>query len=175
MTIRTGLCLALTMLCGISPIRADAVGTALNDAIIAFERARPGLGMVAFGVDVAAYGDALLLGRFSSSHWGGTVVLDLEHPDEPAGACARFAAYVRLPPQNGTVTLVTCPQFRTDGTNALRRLTLLHEMVHVVAGPDECQAMAFAARVEMLATGSFTPVERYWRANDCDASGYELP
>lgn len=172
---RTALCVILTMLLGASQARADAVGTALSDALAAFERARPALGAQFAGVDVAAYGDALLLGRFASAYWGGNVALNLEQPAQNEGSCARFAAYVRLPPQNGTVTLVTCPQFRTEGTDALRRLTILHEMVHVVAGSDECQAMAFAAHVELLASGSFTPVDRYWQANDCAGSGFTLP
>ncbi|MHA6299728.1 hypothetical protein [Devosia sp. CAU 1758] len=175
MNIRSGLCVILLMLLGATQTRADALDTALNDAIAAFERARPALSTETFGVDVPAYGDALILGQFSSAYWGGIVALALEHPRKAGGSCARFAAYVQVPPQNGVVTFVTCPQFRTEGTNALRRLTVLHEMVHIVAGSDECRAMAFAAKVEMLATGSFTPVERYWRANDCDASPYSLP
>jgi len=44
-----------------------------------------------------------------------------------------------------------------------------------VAGSNECQAMAFAALIEQLATGSFTPVTRYWEANGCAGSGYALP
>jgi hypothetical protein len=73
------------------------------------------------------------------------------------------------------VRLTLCPQFSEEGSRELRRLTVLHEMVHVVAGPDECRAMAFAARIEHLATGSFTPVDRYWQANGCDRSGFGLP
>jgi hypothetical protein len=164
----------LAFLLGTAPARADAVQTALNEAIAAFEQAEARLGSGAFGVDVDAYRDALTSGRFSSLHWGGDITLALEDGDGTAG-CARFAAYVRLPPRGGTIWLVFCPQFSSQGTPALRRLTVLHEMVHVVAGADECRAMAFAARVEMLATGTFTPVERYWRNNDCAGSGFSLP
>ena len=71
--------------------------------------------------------------------------------------------------------LVLCPQFFSDGADALRVLTVLHEMVHAVAGPDECQAMAFAARVEHAATGQFTPVDAYWQASGCEGSAYRLP
>lgn len=155
--------------------RADAVQTAFNDAIAAFEAARAGLVAESFGVDVTAYRDALTEGQFASRHWGGEIAVELIEPAESSGACARFAAYVHLPAHDGRVRMVVCPQFSADGTPALRRLTVLHEMVHVVAGADECRAMAFAARVELLANGAFTPVERYWRANDCDQSPFRLP
>lgn len=157
-----------------SPARADSVQTAFNDSIAAFEQARPELGTTRFGVDIAAYRDALTLGRFASSHWGGSLAVALETGGSGSG-CARFAAYVPLPPQNGVVPLVICRQFSEEGTAALRRLTILHEMVHVVAGPDECRAMAFAAEVEVLATGRFTPVERYWQTNGCEGSAFSLP
>ena len=153
----------------------DRVDAAFNAAIAAFERARPALGATAFGVDVESYGDALTLGRFHSAHWGGQVALSLEQQSGNGGSCGRFAAYVRLPPRDGVVSLVICPQFSAEGTDPLRRLTILHEMVHVVAGPDECRAMAFAARVEHFATGSHTPVDRYWQANGCEGSGFRLP
>lgn len=166
---------ALFLLCSlVLPAHADAVDRAITAAIAALEIALPRLGTVSDGVEVAAYRDALTLGRFTSAHWGGTVTLDIVEPGAE-GACARFAAYVRIPPQNGTVTLAICPLFSQEGTDALRRLTILHEMVHVVAGPDECRAMAFAARVEQLATGTHTPVDRYWTANNCDGSGFSLP
>jgi hypothetical protein len=73
------------------------------------------------------------------------------------------------------VSLVICPQFSAEGSNSLRALTILHEMVHVVAGPNECRAMAFAARIEKLATNRFTDVSRYWQANKCEGSGFSLP
>ncbi|SMQ85731.1 hypothetical protein SAMN06295905_3021 [Devosia lucknowensis] len=155
--------------------QADPVTTALNDAVAAFAKARPQMGREAFGVDVAAYGDALTAGRFASAYWGGEIALDLHQSRDAGGSCGRFAAYVQLPPQDGTIRMVVCPQFSADGTAALRRLTVLHEMVHVVAGPDECRAMAFAARVEAAATGAFTPVDRYWQANNCPASAFSLP
>ena len=165
--------LVLTLPAG--PAQADAISSALNDAIAAFNAARAGLPAELAGVDVAAYGDALTTGRFSSRHWGGEVALDLYESADAGGACARFAAYVRLPPQDGAVRLTLCPQFSAEGTPELRRLTVLHEMVHAVAGPDECRAMAFAARVEQAATGSFTPVDLYWQANSCAGSGFRLP
>ncbi len=155
--------------------QADAISTALNDAIAAFTEARARLPAEVAGVEVAAYAQALSSGRFVSGHWGGEIVLDLHESAHNAGSCARYAAYVQLPPRNGTVRLTLCPQFTAEGTRELRRLTILHEMVHVVAGPDECRAMAFAAKVEQLATGSFTPVDRYWQANGCERSGFSLP
>ena len=158
-----------------SPARADAISTALNDAIAAFSVARSQLPAHLAGVDTAAYGEALSSGRFTSRHWGGAIALDLHESADEGGACARFAAYVHLPPRDGAVRLTLCPQFSAEGTRELRRLTVLHEMVHVVAGPDECQAMAFAAKVEQLATGSFTPVDHYWQVNGCDRSGFSLP
>ena len=148
---------------------------ALDAAVATFEQALPRLAASAFGVDVAAYRDALTLQRFRSSFWGGTVNVDLTIRDTPDGSCSRFAAFVRVPPENGVVRLVLCPQFFSDGADALRELTMLHEMVHVVAGPDECQAMAFAAAVEQAARGRFTPVEAYWQASGCEGTGFRLP
>lgn len=165
-----GLLLPLT----VAPARAEEVQSAFNDAITMFEQARPQLGTTRFGVDIAAYRDALTLGQFASAHWGSDMVVALE-AGGTGGGCAHYAAYVPLPPRDGVVPLVICPQFSREGTPALRRLTLLHEMVHVVAGADECRAMAFAAEVEKLATGRFTPVEQYWRANGCAGSAYRLP
>jgi hypothetical protein len=158
-----------------APARADAISTAFNDAMAAFDAARAGLPPELAGVDVVAYGQALSSGQFASPHWGETVTLDLHESTDDGGSCGRFAAYVHLPPRNGTVRLTLCPQFSEEGTRELRRLTVLHEMVHVVAGPDECRAMAFAARIEQLATGSFTPVDRYWQANGCEGTGFSLP
>lgn len=153
----------------------SSLDKALGNALATFEAALPKLSSSEFGVDVAAYRDALGLQRFGSSYWGGTVALDIEMRQGATGSCSRFAAFVRMPPENGTVRLVLCPQFFTPGADALRELTILHEVVHVVAGANECQAMAFAARVEMAAKGAFTPVDAYWRASDCAGSRYSLP
>lgn len=170
-------CLALFILAvlSLSPARADMARTAFDRAIDQFEKALPQLPAELFGVDVPAYRDALTFKSFSSRHWGGSIRLGIENSNQTSGSCNRYAAFVRLPPQDGAVTLVLCPQFSSDGADALRTLTVLHELVHVVAGPDECRAMAFAARVEQLATGRFTDVSRYWRANDCAESGFALP
>lgn len=157
------------------PARADPVTAASNDAMAAFATARAQLPSEVAGIDVAAYEEALSRGRFVSRHWGGTIMLELHESADGGGNCGRFAAFVSLPPRDGSVRLTLCPQFSADGTPELRRLTILHEMVHVVAGPDECRAMAFAARIEQLATGSFTPVDRYWQANGCQNSGFGLP
>lgn len=171
---RPALCLlalaALTL-----PAQADTVGVALEQARLAFEAAAPALRGNDLGVDTIAYGNALRLREFRSDYWGGTVSVGVDVAPSDAGSCGRYAAYVRIPPQAGIVPLTICPQFSRDGADALRRLTILHEMVHVVAGPDECRAMAFAARVEQLAFGSFTPVERYWQANGCQGSAFSLP
>lgn len=161
--------------CTASAVRADAVSDALNAAIAVFDQAQPALARETMGVETAAYGLALRTGQFLSPYWGRALALDLHQNQDSGGACARFAAYVSLPPSDDTIRLTLCPQFSAEGTPELRRLTILHEMVHVVAGPDECRAMAFAARLEQLGTGAFTPVDRYWQANDCEASGFDLP
>ena len=148
---------------------------AFDAAIATFEAARPALAEREMGVDIAAYRDALTLQQFQSGHWSGRVTLDVVIRDTADGSCSRFAAFVRIPPENGTVRLVLCPQFFSAGADGLRELTVLHEMVHVVAGPDECQAMAFAARVEQAATGRFTPVDAYWQASGCEGSEFRLP
>lgn len=156
-------------------LAATAVDTAFKNAIAAFERAAPQLGSESFGVDVAAYRNALRNRRFDSGFWGSAIRLDVVKGDTDEGSCSRFAAYVRIPPENGVIRLVICPEFIDRGNEGLRALTILHEMVHVVAGPDECRAMAFAAQVEFIATGQYTPVERYWQANGCGQSSYTLP
>lgn len=148
---------------------------AVDAAIATFEAALPQLDAGGTGVDLVAYRDALTLQRFQSGYWGGTVTLDLQIRDTSDGSCSRFAAFVRTPPEAGVVSLVLCPQFFTPSADALRQLTVLHEMVHVVAGPDECQAMAFAARIEQAATGAFTPVDAYWQASGCGSSAFRLP
>lgn len=172
---RFRLALVFLILFSLAPARADMAGNAFDRAIEQFERALPALPGTLFGVDVAAYRDALTLRTFSSRYWGGTVRLAIESAKEASGSCGRFAAYVRLPAENGQVTLVLCPQFFSPGADALRTLTVLHELVHVVAGPDECRAMAFAAAVENHATAKFTDVSRYWRANGCENSDFSLP
>ncbi len=148
---------------------------ALDDAIATFERALPALGGSLADVDLATYRDALTLQRFGSSRWGGEVAVELAIRDGNTGSCSRFAAFVRLPPEAGVIQLVLCPQFFRPDADALRELTILHEMVHVVAGSDECRAMAFAARIQHAATGRFTPVDAYWRASGCAGSSYRLP
>lgn len=145
------------------------------NALASFEQARRSLGPMLFEVELDAYGDALARQRFNSAYWGGRIAVDFLIRDNAEGACARFAAFVRLPPEDGRLALVFCPQFFSPDADGLRRLTVLHEMVHVVAGPDECRAMAFAAAIEQAAHGHFTPVDTYWRAHGCAASGYRLP
>ncbi len=151
------------------------VNSALDDAIAVFEKAAPRLGHQTFDVDARAYHEALTQRRFVSGYWGQTLAVSIVSAKASDPGCNSFAAYVSLPPRDGVVALVICPQFLSPGADALRRLTILHEMVHVVAGPDECRAMAFAARLEQLALGQYTPVERYWRANGCTNSPFSLP
>lgn len=170
-------CLAV-LLFAFSALSAQArpADDAFADAIGLFEAALPDLPAEFHGVNVSEYRDALSLRAFTSSHWGGKISVSVREADEgQAGSCKTFAAFVRLPPQDGKLVLTLCPQFATPGADALRRLTILHEMVHVVAGPSECRAMAFAAGIEKLATGAFTPVDQYWASNKCDASGLSLP
>jgi hypothetical protein len=164
--------------CLATPATADdaaLVERALTRATATFEAAFPHLDAIVSGVDIAAYRDALTLGQFDSAFWGSTVSVGTTIRDGATGSCSRYAAFVRIPPENGAVSLVLCPQFFTEGADALRELTVLHEMVHVVAGSDECQAMAFAARVQQAATGTFTPVDAYWEANGCAGTRYGLP
>jgi hypothetical protein len=174
--VRTIVWLVLCSLAG--TVQADdraMLARAIDGAAEQFEAARPGLDRQLFGVDVEAYRDALYRQQFRGGAWQGETQLNLELRAQSSGSCGRFAAFVRIPPQDGVVDLVLCPEFFSPGADGLRTLTVLHEMVHVVAGRDECQAMAFAARIEQLASGSFTAVDAYWRAQDCAASGYRLP
>ncbi|WP_157959719.1 hypothetical protein [Devosia submarina] len=172
---------AVVLLAGISlagPATAqnsDVLERALASALDSFEGALPALGGEVFGVNVAEYRDALSLQRFSSGRWGGTVSVSIEMQADEGGQCARFAAFTRVPPRDGAVPLVLCPRFFAPGADELRTLTILHEMVHVVAGTDECRAMAFAAAVEQQARGRWTPVDAYWRASGCGVSGFRLP
>ena len=166
-------------LCGLAPTaQADdqaLLDSALKTALARAEQALPAIAANPFGVDVAAYHAALRQRPFLSSVWGGEIQIALQIRAAPTGSCSRYAAFVRMPPEDNVLPLVLCPQFFTPGADDLRVLTILHEMVHVVAGRDECQAMAFAAQVEQLATGSFTPVDAYWAASNCASSPYRLP
>lgn len=155
--------------------RQAVLDRAIEDAIVQFERAKPGLSESVFGVNREAYHDALTLHRFHSDHWGGAIGLDLIIRPQATGSCTSYAAFVRLPPERGQVQLVLCPQFFAPGAEDLRAMTILHEMVHVVAGTDECRAMAFTALVQKRASGRFMPVERYWQVNGCPGSGFPLP
>jgi len=169
---------AMALCCLVPGARADdqaLLDRALATALAQAERALPALDASAFGVDVAAYHAALRLQPFVSVVWDGDIQVELQIRSEPTGSCSRYAAFVRMPPENGRLPLVLCPQFFTSGADALRVLTVLHEMVHVVAGRDECQAMAFAATIEELATGVSTPVDGYWAASNCAQSPYSLP
>ena len=170
-------CLALMifMLSALPPARADMADSAFDRAIAQFETARLKLPAELFGVDVAAYRAALTFRQFTSSHWGGTITMQVENGSEADNSCSRYAAFVSLPPRDGKIRLILCPQFSAPGADALRTLTILHELVHVVAGPNECRAMAFAAHIEQAATGRFTDVGNYWRANGCAGSDFTLP
>ncbi|WP_354064907.1 hypothetical protein [Devosia sp. 2618] len=148
---------------------------AISNALDTFEMAYPKLGLTEMGVEVAAYREALAFQHFQSRHWGGNVSVKTAIRDSATGSCSRFAAFVQLPPDKGAVNLVLCPQFFSPNADALRELTILHEMVHVVAGPNECQAMAFAARIQQVATGQHTRVEPYWKSSGCEGSGFSLP
>ena len=157
--------LALVLLAFVTSGSAGEPHEAINRAIELFEAASPQLPARLHGVDREQYRAALTLGQ------GVALVTD----SDPADRCSRFAAYTLLPAQNGVVRMVFCPRFFSDGTDALRALTVLHEMVHVVAGHDECRAMAFAAAIEQGAVARFTPVDAYWQANTCGNSGFSLP
>ncbi|KRA96592.1 hypothetical protein ASD83_15955 [Devosia sp. Root685] len=167
--------LLIFLLSALPPAHANTVDAAFDRAIAQFEAARLNLPAELFGVDVSAYRAALTFRQFTSRHWGGTVIMRVENGSATNNSCSRFAAFVRLPPSEGQVSLVLCPQFSSDGADTLRTLTILHELVHVVAGPNECRAMAFAAHIEQAATGRFTDVTSYWRANECGGSGFSLP
>lgn len=163
----------LTALCHLTaPVAADDLTKALNRAISLFEVAEPRLRDV-FGVDRTRFRDALVMGKFRRD--GETISLFYEEKADPAGHCGRFAAYTMLPPRDGVVRLVVCPRFFSPGADELRTLTVLHELVHAVTDSNECRAMAYAARIQQLATGRFTPVDAYWQANNCAASAFALP
>ncbi|MDB5535377.1 MAG: hypothetical protein JWP26_301 [Devosia sp.] len=169
---------AMALLGGLAPVQAgqeDLVENALRAAARTFERALPQLDAVTMGVPTQEYHDALVQRRFASSLWATALDVQLVTNESEQGLCAGFAAYVTPAIQQGAVSLVICPRFFSPGADALRETTILHEMVHVVAGTDECQAMAFTARIQKLATGSFQPVSEYWTRNKCNASRYRLP
>lgn len=148
---------------------------ALDGAMAAFEMARPHLGDTLLGVDTQAYGAALSLLPLTSPYWDTTLQPHLVQRPTATGTCRRYIAYTRRPDPGGTIALVLCPLFFAQPSDHLRVLTLLHEMVHVVAGPDECRAMAYAARIEWLAYGKFTANRVYWSASGCQNSPFDMP
>ena len=169
---------AVALLVSCTPAQAqqqEMLSDALGAAIRTFERASGHLGAVAMGVDNAAYGDALRQQRFHAPTWGAVLDVHLMIEDSGDGVCGRFAAYVRPAIDNGSINLHFCPEFFSPGADELRETTILHEMVHVVMGPDECLAMAYTAKIQALAHGTFLPITNYWNKHNCDSSGYSLP
>jgi len=168
---------ALAMLAGTSAAWAQSslVEDALRAAQQTFELALLQLDAVTMGVPVDEYREALTQQQFASSMWHLPLKVELVTNSSDKGLCAGFAAYVTPAVDHNLMSLVLCPRFFTPGADSLRQTTILHEMVHVVAGPNECQAMAFTAHVQLLATGTFQPVRDYWSRNNCDASRYRLP
>lgn len=152
-----------------------ALDRALSEARTLFAAARPALDGRRFGLDLDAYAAALALEPITPSVWDGAVRVVPEIRARASGSCQRYAAFVVMPPAAGQLRLVLCPQYFSPGADDLRRLTMLHEMVHAVAGRDECRAMALAAAIEQAASGRHTPVDAYWRANGCPDSAFRLP
>jgi len=148
---------------------------ALAGATRTFERAMRDLGAATAGVDMAAYGAALKQHRFYSSQWNMELDVNFAIKSAEDRRCDSFAAYVIPAIDRGAVDVVLCPKFFSAGADGLRETTILHEMVHVVAGTDECRAMAFTAQLQFLATGRFQPVAQYWDKNGCRKSAFSLP
>jgi hypothetical protein len=164
----------------VSVAPANAQSWALLDRALAgatqiFAKAQDALGASSMGVSTQAYGQALVRQRFRPPGQDAAMTVLFKREDGADPGCARFAAYVIPAPQQRTATIYLCPQFFQSGTDELRTTTILHEMVHVVAGPDECLAMAYTAGVQLLATGRFQPVADYWRQSGCASSPYRLP
>lgn len=157
---------------------AQASDNAVLDQVLAaavktFDAAASGMSATTMGVDNTAFGDALRHRRFQSPD--GTVAVNFVIQQNSNGDCAHFAAYVGPVDDGGGAYMFFCPQFFLPGADALRVTTVLHEMVHIVAGPDECRAMAYTARLQQRASGTFQPVAAYWNKNGCNASRYSLP
>ncbi len=148
---------------------------ALAAAAQTFGQVSGALGDTSMGVPTSEYRNALTRLRFASSVWGETLAVQISVAENGRGLCAGFAAYVTPAITQGAVVLTICPQFFSAGADALRETTILHEMVHVVAGTDECRAMAYTAQVQSLASGSYVPVRDYWAKNGCEGSRYKLP
>ena len=148
---------------------------ALSSARTLFAETRHSPDLRRFGVDLDAYASALALQPIANSVWDGIVQVTPEIRRKASGSCQSYAAFVVMPPEAQKLRLVLCPQFFSAGADDLRRLTILHEMVHAVAGRDECRAMAFAAAIEQAGLGRHTPVDRYWQVNDCRGSAFRLP
>jgi hypothetical protein len=170
--------LAAALLVSTAPAKAQSwplLDRALAEAAQTFARAQGALGASSMGVSTETYGQALRNLRFVPPGGGAPVQVAFAAQGEGDTSCSRFAAYVIPAPAAGTITINLCPQFFASGTDGLRQTTILHELVHVVAGPDECRAMAYTAKLQWLATGTFQPVTNYWRQSGCDASPFSLP
>ncbi|HTN60421.1 MAG TPA: hypothetical protein VL147_02560 [Devosia sp.] len=153
----------------------DLIEAALRAATRSFTRALPQLDAVSMGVRSAEYGAALRQRQFRSSLSGSMLDVRVEIAGSERGLCAGYAAYVTPAIAQNAMILTICPRFFSPGADGLRETTILHEMVHVVAGPDECRAMAYTAQIQLLSSGGFTPVDAYWARNNCAASAYRLP
>lgn len=166
--------LSVFVLAGPAVAQQDVLDRALADASATAHKASAQLGRTEFGVDTAAYLRAVQQRVFVQPD-GQIVPIHFVIEGKASGSCQKFAAYV-VPVANDPGKYVfICPQFFTPGADRLRETTLLHELVHVVAGRDECQAMALTARVQYLASGSFQSVAKYWADSQCEASRYRLP
>jgi hypothetical protein len=159
---------------------AQAQQNALLDKAIAgatrtFERALPQMGAITMGVDNSAYADALKARRFSLRPHRQCTRRHLRDRGQQQRLMRQIRRLCRPVANSDAAHLFVCPQFFTPGADLLRETTILHEMVHVVNGTDECQAMAYTAHVQMLATGSYVPVAKYWKENGCAGSRYRLP
>lgn len=165
--------LTATLFCLTTTLSASAnepmLDAALRSARDILADATPQLAASTMGVDAAAYSAALIDKRAPNGR------LQFVIQERGNGSCSKFAAYVGRVEGSNDTFLFLCPQFFSPGADRLRVTTLLHEVVHVVAGPDECRAMAYTAHLEMLAEKRFQPVDAYWRSNDCAASRYGLP
>lgn len=130
-----------------------------------------------WNIDPEIYRSALNQGEFYAPYWSKSVKVKYVIGTNDTPLCDTSKAYVEHEELNSrelVSTLVVCPGFFTYPHMQYQAETILHELVHVVTGPDECRAFAYAYTIIYFALSEATLNERLWSHYNCDSSTYNI-